>query len=121
MLTKKYNILKILFTGLFSFLLATSAMAHSPLKNTTPTDESTVLELPENLLLNFKDSMRMTRMTLTNPDQDIIEINLIKYKTFISDYSIPMKNMGKGIYVVKWRGLGSDWHAMNGSFSFLVK
>ena len=121
MLTKKYNILKILFTGLFSFLLATSAMAHSPLKNTTPTDEATVLELPENLLLNFKDSMRMTRMTLTNPDQDIIEINLIKYKTFISDYSIPMKNMGKGIYVVKWRGLGSDGHAMNGSFSFLVK
>jgi len=121
MLIKENNMRKIIFTGLFSFLLATSAIAHSPLKNTTPTDGSIILELPQSLLLNFKDSMRMTRMTLTYADRDVIEIDLIKYKTFISDYSIPLKSMGKGIYVVEWRGLGSDGHAMNGSFSFLVK
>jgi methionine-rich copper-binding protein CopC len=29
--------------------------------------------------------------------------------------------MGAGVYFVKWRGLGADGHALNGTFSFTVE
>ena len=31
-----------------------------------------------------------------------------------------MQDMGAGKYVVKWRGLSADGHALNGTFSFTV-
>ncbi len=32
-----------------------------------------------------------------------------------------MHDVGAGVYVVEWRGLGSDGHALNGTFSFTVE
>ena len=34
---------------------------------------------------------------------------------------LPMQDMGPGSYVVEWRGLGTDGHALNGTFNFTVK
>jgi methionine-rich copper-binding protein CopC len=34
---------------------------------------------------------------------------------------LPMQDMGPGSYVVEWRGLGADGHALNGTFNFTVK
>jgi methionine-rich copper-binding protein CopC len=40
---------------------------------------------------------------------------------FIKDYVIPIEGMGLGIYIINWRGLGADGHALNGKFSFMVE
>ena len=100
---------------------ATGAIAHSPLKSTIPVDDAVISEVPLEVLLAFKGHIRLTRMTMTHADNDAVKMDIIGYNGFIKDYVIPVQSMGRGIYVINWRGLGADGHALNGKFSFLVE
>jgi methionine-rich copper-binding protein CopC len=100
---------------------ATAALAHSPLEATTPTDRAIITEVPSEVLLEFKDDMRLTRMTMTHADHAGVDLDISGHDGFISDYAIPMQSMGSGDYVIEWRGLGDDGHAMTGTFSFSVE
>jgi methionine-rich copper-binding protein CopC len=111
------NILLAVTLGLW----ATGAMAHSPLEGTIPENEATVAEVPTEVVLDFKGDIRLTRVTMTHADHDGVDLDLGEDSGFISDYAIPMPAMGSGTYVIDWRGLGDDGHALNGSFSFIVE
>ncbi len=45
----------------------------------------------------------------------------LAYKGMEIDFTVPMQSVGSGTYVIDWRGLGADGHAMTGSFSFVVE
>lgn len=111
---------KILLAGMVG-IWATSAMAHSPLDGTTPTNEATVAEVPTEVLLDFKGTIRLTRVTMTHAEHDSVDLDLSGNSGFISDYAVPMQPMGSGSYKIDWRGLGADGHALNGTFSFTVE
>jgi methionine-rich copper-binding protein CopC len=100
---------------------ASGAMAHSPLGATTPAHEATVVDAPTEVVLDFKGKIRLTRVTMTHADHESVDLDLSGNSGFISDYAIPMQPMGSGIYIIQWRGLGADGHALNGTFSFTVK
>ncbi|AXI46514.1 copper resistance protein CopC [Sulfitobacter sp. SK012] len=100
---------------------ATTGLAHSPLHGTTPANEASVAEAPTELLLDFKGDIRLTRVTMTHADHDSVDLDLSGNSGFISDYSVPMQPNGSGTYVIDWRGLGSDGHALNGTFSFTAE
>lgn len=115
--TKMKNILLAGMIGIW----ATSAMAHSPLDSTTPANEAIVAEAPSEIALDFKGNIRLTRMKMTYADNPSVNLDLSGHDGFISDYSVPMATMGSGIYVIEWRGLGDDGHALNGAFKFTVE
>jgi|TARA_B100001059_G_scaffold215388_1_gene232855 methionine-rich copper-binding protein CopC len=100
---------------------ATSALAHSPLDGTIPANEAILSEMPAEVLMNFKGNIRLTRVTLTHAGSSVISIDLGEQKTFTQEYTLPMQDMGLGTYVIGWRGLGADGHALNGTFSFTVE
>lgn len=100
---------------------ATGAIAHSPLKSTTPKNEAVVTEVPAEIIMNFKGKIRLTRVEMTQSDQAGIDLDLSQHKGFISDYALPLQGAGEGNYLIEWRGLGIDGHAVNGSFSFTVQ
>jgi len=110
----------ILLLGMM-MLWATGAIAHSPLKTTTPADDAVISEVPTEVLLGFKDDIRLTRVTITRADNDAIKMDISGHGGFIRNYAIPVELTGFGIYVIDWRGLGADGHALNGKFSFLVE
>ena len=100
---------------------ATGAIAHSPLKATTPKNEAVMTEVPTEVLLDFKGKIRLTRVEMTHANHPSVDLDLSGHKGFISDYAIPLQGMGEGPYLIKWRGLGADGHALDGSFSFTVQ
>lgn len=100
---------------------ATSALAHSPLDGTIPANEAILSEMPAEVLMNFKGNIRLTRVTLTHAGSSVTTMDLSEQKTFTQEYTLPMQDMGLGTYVVEWRGLGADGHALNGAFSFTVE
>lgn len=111
---------KLLLAGIIG-MWVTGAAAHSPLQKTTPTNGAIVSEIPAELVLDFKGKIRLTRVSLTREGDPAINLDLSGLKGFLSDYSLPIEPMGSGDYVIKWRGLGSDGHAMNGTFGFTVE
>ena len=110
----------ILLAGMIG-IWATSAMAHSPLDSTTPANEAIVAEAPSEIALDFKGNIRLTRMEMTYADNPSVSLDLSGHDGFISDYAVPMDAIGRGVYVIEWRGLGDDGHALNGTFKFTVE
>ena len=110
---------KILFAGLLG-IWTTGAMAHSPLDGTTPVNEATVTEMPTEVLMDFKRDIRLTRVAITHADTHSMDIDLSDQTAFTQEFALPVQDMGAGKYVVKWRGLGGDGHALKGIFSFTV-
>ncbi len=102
-------------------ILATAAFAHSPLETTIPAHEASVAEMPEEIIMGFNGNIRLTRVSMTHADDPSADLDLDGFSGFISDYAIPMQPMGPGVYIIEWRGLGDDGHAMHGSFSFTVE
>jgi len=101
---------KILLAGVIG-LWATGVMAHSPLDGTMPVE----------VLMDFKGDIRLTRVSITHADTHSMEMDLGDQTAFAQEFILPMHDMGAGLYVVEWRGLGSDGHALNGTFSFTVE
>ncbi len=112
----KYSLLAALL-GIF----ASGALAHSPLENTNPLDQSSIAVAPEELQLNFRGGMRLTRVTATLDDGDALDLDLAGQSGFLSDYSLTFPDQGAGVYVIVWRGLGDDGHAQTGEFTFTVE
>ena len=100
---------------------AVGAMAHSPLNGTAPANEAIVLEMPTEILMDFKGDIRLTRVVITHADTHSMDMDLGEQTAFTQEFSLPMHDMGAGIYVVEWRGLGADGHALNGTFNFTVE
>ena len=100
---------------------AAGAMAHSPLDGTTPANEAIVLEMPTEVLMDFKRDIRLVRVVITHASTRSMNMDLGKQTAFTQAFTLPMHDMGAGVYVIEWRGLGADGHALNGTFSFTVE
>ena len=100
---------------------ASVATAHSPLKSTTPANEAIVTEAPTEIRLNFGKGIHLTRLIVTRADGEKDKLDLSEYHGFTKRYQIPFEAVGVGKYLIEWRGLGDDGHALNGNFSFTVE
>jgi methionine-rich copper-binding protein CopC len=110
----------IILAGLVAFW-ATGAAAHSAMDETTPADEAVLAEAPSEIVMNFLHDIRLTKVRLTHADHSAVDLDLSAYKGMEIDFTVPMQSMGSGTYVIDWRGLGADGHAMTGSFNFVVE
>ena len=120
MLMKGQDMKQLLLTAMIG-LWATGAVAHSPLEATTPANEATVAEVPSEITMDFKGEIRLTRVSMTHAETHNANLDLNRFDGFVSSYAIPLQGMGSGDYLIEWRGLGADGHALNGSFSFTVE
>lgn len=102
-------------------LWAVSALAHSPLETSDPVDGAVLDAAPAEIHLGFDGDIRLTRVTMAHDGQDAVDLDLDALDGFASDVAIPVVPKGVGVYLITWRGLGSDGHVMNGSFSFTVQ
>jgi methionine-rich copper-binding protein CopC len=95
------------------------AAAHSKSEATTPADGATVAEVPE-LLMRFDDPMRIISVTLTATDDDINIERETGMDPTTEFRAVPLEELAPGSYRFDWRGMASDGHPMQGSFSFTV-
>ncbi|RLJ40925.1 hypothetical protein BCF46_3496 [Litoreibacter meonggei] len=110
----------ILLAGLVS-IWAVVASAHSPLMATTPANEATLAEIPTEIALIFKNNIRLTRVTSAHENGDPMKVEISSQTKFATDFLLPFNGVERGDYIIEWRGLGEDGHALNGSFVFTVK
>ncbi|WP_170470150.1 copper resistance CopC family protein [Ruegeria arenilitoris] len=95
------------------------AAAHSKSEATTPADGATVTEVSE-LSMRFDDPMRIISVTLTSSDGDV-EIERETGMDPATEFrAVPLEELTPGSYRFDWRGMASDGHPMQGSFSFTV-
>jgi hypothetical protein len=105
--------------GLVVAMAPMLAAAHSKFEATTPVDGAIVTDVPE-LTMRFDDPMRIISVTLTSPDGDV-EIDRETGMDPTTEFrAMPLEELAPGSYRFDWRGMASDGHPMQGSFSFTV-
>ncbi|WP_281973150.1 copper resistance CopC family protein [Ruegeria faecimaris] len=112
----KKIVMLILLAALPSF-----ALAHSKVTETTPADGTTVTTVPAEVGLNFSKDIRLTRIEMAHEEHGAVRLDLGDQARFAQKFKIPLPGNGAGTYVIEWRGLGEDGHAMQGAFTFTVE
>ena len=111
---------KVLIAGLI-VMWASVAIAHSPLKSTTPANDAIIAQAPNEIRLDFGKDIRLTRLAVTHADDKKMKLDLSGHDGFKTLYLVPFEGTSTGNYLIEWRGLGADGHALNGAFSFTVE
>lgn len=113
-----YRIIIVLFAVMFT--VPHSALAHSHLESSIPSqDEVVVTELKE-LQLKFSTSIEpLSTFTLTSSDDQPIALSEITATgdTLTGVLDQPLANDN---YTLKWKIIGADGHTIDGSYTFQV-
>ncbi|WP_171123264.1 MULTISPECIES: copper resistance CopC family protein [unclassified Ruegeria] len=107
------------FLGLAVATAPMLAAAHSKSEATTPADGATVTDVPE-LSMRFDDPIRIISVTLTSHDGDVEIEREMGMDPTTEFRAMPLEELAPGSYRFDWRGMASDGHPMQGSFSFTV-
>ena len=113
--------MKYLIVAALLALSAAPASAHSKANKMEPANGEVISGVPENVTLSFVKKIRLIKVRMTHADKHSEDLDLGDQKTFLKKYSVPMNDLGSGVYLIEWRGLGGDGHAMKGNFSFEVE
>ena len=97
------------------------AWAHSTTDGTQPADGAVLETVPEMVTLRFDNAIRLTKVELTHAEGGRETLDLTGFKSFETEFVLPVTSKGAGRYQIEWRGLGEDGHAMKGQFGFEVK
>lgn len=100
--------------------LATGALAHFKMDETTPANGAVIAAVPAEVSLHFGKKIHLTKVTLTHGADAPVDLDLSAFGSFDTMFDLPVADRGAGTYSVDWRALGADGHALTGSFSFEV-
>ena len=113
---------RILLAMALATTLSYTAMAHSPLKSTSPENNAELTVVPEGIKMTFGKPARITKVMLIHTAGENSHADKLKLpsKQFETSFDLLPKFRGEGSYKVNWRALSKDGHALKGSFSFTV-
>lgn len=108
-------------TGLCIALLAGAvpAFAHSKLVASQPAAAATLNEAPKVIELTFNEPIRLTTLSIESPDGKSHKLEPLPTDAR-PKYELPAPALGAGRYELRWRGIGTDGHVVNGTVNFSI-
>ncbi len=103
---------------LAALMLGPAAAAHSPLKQTAPSDGAVLEAAPPAIRLEFADPVRLVSVALSGPGTDA-DLAVPAAGAARHEFAVP--ELSAGSYRVEWRGMAEDGHVMSGAFSFEIE
>lgn len=85
-----------------------------------PEDGAVVATAPNAIEMQFKQPVRLTKVTITSDATQVVAIDLSGAKAFADAFNLPLVGAPSGPIKIEWRALAQDGHAMKGKFSFTV-
>lgn len=99
--------------------VAGAAHGHTRVQKSEPANNSTITQLPKNVVLAFSAAVQLTALTLQKGDGKAQDLGPLP-KAAVKEISVPMPAVGAGNYIIKWRAAGDDGHVMSGKVLFTV-
>lgn len=104
---------------LASFVFAGVAYGHAHVQKSEPANNSTLSELPKNVMLEFNEAVLLTVLTLQKGDTKVQDLGPLP-SAAANTVSVPMPVVNAGSYIIKWRAAGDDGHVVSGKVMFTV-
>jgi len=104
--------------------LATPAEAHAWLLSSEPGANSHVADPPPSVVLRFTENVEREYTGATVEDANGTRVDDDRPIFYPEDHRneiiVPLKEIGDGVYLVRWRTLSVDTHTASGTFLFAV-
>ncbi|HWA21939.1 MAG TPA: copper resistance CopC family protein [Caulobacterales bacterium] len=101
-------------------LLAGPAFAHGGMVETSIHDQQKFAAAPTSVKVNFEHESAITSVTLMTAAKKQIAVDFKPTKDMGKEYTIPLPQLGKGAYILSYKSVSKDGHAMSGAVSFTV-
>lgn len=118
--------LRILVLGLFVFALllpAVPAAAHAALLGTTPTNGTLMQSPPTEVVLRFSEPVGVSlgAVKVLGPEGQRVDEGEVIPRAGGREVAVPLRGeLGHGTYLVSWRVVSLDSHAISGASTFSV-
>lgn len=101
-------------------LIAVPAFAHGGMVETSIHDQAKLAAAPPSLTVTFEHDSAITSVSLMTAEKKPLAIAFKPSKDFAKEYTIPLPQLSKGSYVLSWKSVAKDGHAMPGAIRFTV-
>lgn len=115
-MTTRFFAALILGLGLF----ASPALAHGGMVVTSIQNQAKLAVAPTSLKVTFEHDSAITSVTLMTDAKKQIAVDFKPSKEMNKVYTIPLPQLGKGAYILSWKSVAKDGHAMPGAIRFTV-
>ncbi len=105
--------------ALASLALTGVAFGHAHVQKSEPANNSSIVQPPKNVMLEFNEAVLLTALTLQKGDAQAQDLGPLP-KAAAKQVSVPMPAVDAGSYIIKWRAAGDDGHVMSGKVLFKV-
>lgn len=103
---------------MLAVLLAMPASAHTQLVKSQPADGAIMQEPVQQLVLEFKEPVRLMRVDLTKAEGAPIDVDFTPSIGAGTRFDVALPELAPGDYRVHWMLMGADGHKATGSFRF---
>lgn len=112
---------KLLTAVLAAALLGASpAFAHGGMMETSIHDNASFAQAPADFKVTFQHDSAITSLMLMTADRKMIAINFKPSRTLGKEFTIPLPRLERGTYMLSWKSMAKDGHAMPGAVRFTV-
>lgn len=112
--------MKTIITSILCLLFSATAMAHTGLKTSSPSHNSTLEHSPKNLSLQFNAKVRLIKLSLKDAQNKAIDIDFTATKQAASTFELPLMPLNSGNYSAKWIAISGDGHKVKGTIQFTI-
>jgi hypothetical protein len=103
-----------------AWIAAPAALAHTHVHHTSIADKASLATSPASFTVEFKGRTSLAGVSLTDAAGKPVPLNYKPPAGPAASFSIPLPALAKGGYILMWRTIGQDGHAMSGKVSFSV-
>ncbi len=101
-------------------LFASPALAHGGMVVTSIQNQAKLAVAPASVKVTFEHDSAITSVTLMTDAKKQIAVDFKPSKEMSKAYTIPLPQLGKGAYILSWKSVAKDGHAMPGAIRFTV-
>ena len=120
---RRFLSLAVLATACVVLVSPTLASAHAVLDSSTPGPSTVVQESPDEIVLDFNETIENSLLSIRLFDSEQLEVNIGDAQRSSTDQSqaiADVSSLEDGVYVVVWRAVSADGHPVSGAFPFEV-
>lgn len=110
----------ILAATLAALTASPAAFAHTHVQKTSITENARLAVSPARFTIDFGRKTTLAKIGLTDSSGNSIPLAYAPPRKPDASYSVPLPRLAAGEYVVSWRTIARDGHAMPGLVHFTI-
>jgi methionine-rich copper-binding protein CopC len=99
---------------------AAPAFAHGGMVETSIQDKASFAQAPTDFKVTFEHESALTSIMLMKTDKMMFPLDFKPSKTLGKDFTVPLPKLPAGSYILSWKSMAKDGHAMPGAVHFTV-